>query len=85
MIRHKVIIEAAIDGLEEQIRQKRGTINRLRAELNGTPAAMSEPEQTTQPEPAKRRLSPAKRAAILKNLKKARAARARKLASKVKK
>jgi hypothetical protein len=64
MIRRREIIEAAIEGFEEQIRQKRATINQLRAEINGTPTpkTLSEPERTPKTEPSKRKLSPAKHA-----------------------
>jgi hypothetical protein len=80
MIRRRALLEAAIDGLEEQIRQKRAMINQLRAELNGTatPPIVSQPEQSPKTQPRKRKLSPARRAALLRNLVKARAARARK-------
>ena len=83
MIRRRELLEAAIDGLEEQIRQKRATINQLRAELNGTamPAIVSEPERSPKTEPRKRELAPARREALLRNLIKARAARARKRAA----
>jgi cell division septum initiation protein DivIVA len=80
MIRRKDIIEAAIEGLEEQIRQKRATINQLRAELRGVRATVSKPVQAPRTKPAKRKLSLARRAALLRNLMKARAARARKRA-----
>jgi hypothetical protein len=84
MLRRKEIFEAAIEGLEEQIRQKRAAIGQLRAELNGTvtPTPGGEGEQTAKAEIRKRRLSPARRAALVRNLAKARAARARKRAAK---
>jgi hypothetical protein len=74
MISRKKILEAAIEGYEQKIKRARESIGLLKAELDGTPPTTNLPT----PSKPKRKMSPARRAALLENLRKARAARATK-------